>query len=83
MSLAYTINKIPGRRYEALAELHWYAHSGSYKINVVGFGFTADDAIKSADLLAGQARAALHVATIECVHRVHETPTENANGSRP
>ena len=80
MSMTYAVTKIPGRRYEAATELHWYAHSGSYKIDVVGFGFTEADAIKSASLMLGQARAALHVAMIDIVpNRVPETPTENAD----
>lgn len=61
-------------RVEASTELHWYAQNGYYKINVAGFGVTEAEAIKSASLLLGQARAALHVATLNRVPETTERP---------
>lgn len=77
MNLEYKIQKLP-QRFEAAAELHWYASNGYYKIDAVGFGDTEEEAKKTASLMLGQARAALHVALIDSVpHRVPEA-TENA-----
>jgi hypothetical protein len=82
MSVEYQIHQLPNR-VEAAAELHWYAGCGYYKVNVVGFGADEASAVKSAGLMLGQARAAIHVASIgsELIHRVPATPTENAQGA--
>jgi hypothetical protein len=77
MTIQYEVTQISRKRIEARAELSWYALAGYYKVSIVGFGPTEDEARQSAELMLGQARAALHAATVQ--DRVPETPTENAD----
>jgi hypothetical protein len=83
LNMQYEITKLP-TRFEAEAVLHWYAGDGYYRVNAVGFGATVEDAKKTASLMLGQARAALHVALIgDCTHRVPaETSTEDVDIGR-
>lgn len=78
LNMQYEVTKTSSR-FEAEASLHWYASTGYYRVNAVGFGVTVEEAKKQASLMLGQAREALHIALIE--HRVPDnTETEGANG---
>ena len=79
MTVSYQITKLPGC-IEAAATLQWYATAGSYRISVIGTGKTEDEARTTASLMLGQARAALHVAMIEGVHRVPEATETTGAG---
>lgn len=52
----------PGRKIEAKGRMFWHAENGSYSIDVIGYGSNEIAALKNAQLLAGQARAALTIA---------------------
>lgn len=78
MNMDYKITKL--RDFiEAEAKLKWYASSGYYKIEVIGIGKTEEEAKKTASLMLGQARAALHVAMINTP--AHESPATIAPAS--